>query len=168
MMHRGLQAVVALAAAAVPVSATAYVDVELANGRHVIGESAQTQGTKLVVYRPSGNLEVDQATVRSIQERSGTMPAEPAGPKSGSETPEADSSAPSSPTGHRPPATAKDAAAREREITNKLFEVYRYRLAAMNREDKAAFEKLDKESKQLENERGSLRKQRAQQKKEHP
>jgi len=58
------------------VPAHAYVDIELNNGRHVVGESYGRQGEKLIVYRHLGAIEIDRGAVRSIQERTGEMPAE--------------------------------------------------------------------------------------------
>src|SRR5205823_7889172 len=71
-----LIAVATVACAFVPALAIAYVDIELDNGRHVAGESCEEHGDKVVVHRPLGAIEVDRATVRSIRELGGEMPAD--------------------------------------------------------------------------------------------
>ena len=152
-------AVAAAASGLVPALATAYVDIELDNGRHVAGESYTDQGDKLVVYRPLGAIEVDRATVRSIRELSGEMPADVQRNLSPAAAAALQSSSsPAQPYLGAAVAASSDPRARQREITTKLFEVYRVRLAAKNRGDDAEFQKLDKEAKQLENERLSLHK----------
>ena len=142
-------------AALISSPAAAWVDVELDNGRHVIGESVQPQGDKLVVYRPIGAIEVDQKTVRSIQQRSGEMPAD--AQRNLAPSVSATLESPDSPSASLPATSAAtDPDSRRREITTKLFEVYRLRLAAKNRGDDEAFQKYEKESKQLEHEREAL------------
>ncbi len=154
-----LLAVATVAYALAPARAIAYVDIELDNGRHVAGESYTDQGDKLVVYRPLGAIEVDRATVRSIREQSGEMPADAQRnlSPSASAAPQSSASQPQLRLGPSP-AASSDPQARQREITAKLFEVYRVRLAAKNRGDDAEFQKLDKQAKQLEQERLSLHK----------
>ncbi len=51
----------------------AYVDIELDGGRHVKGESYSADAGKLVVYKPSGAVEIDRSTVRSIREVEGSL-----------------------------------------------------------------------------------------------
>jgi hypothetical protein len=150
-------AVATAACALVPALATAYVDIELDNGRHVAGESYTDQGDKLVVYRPLGAIEVDRATVRSIRELSGEMPADVQRNLSPAASAALQSSSPpAQPSRGGAEVASSDPQARQREITAKLFEVYRVRLAAKNRGDDAEFQKLDKEATQLENERATL------------
>ncbi len=152
-------AVATVACALAPALATAYVDIELDNGRHIAGESYTDQGDKLVVYRPLGAIEVDRATVRSIREVSGEMPADVQRNLSPAAVAALQSSSsPAQPSRGAASAASSDPQARQREITAKLFEVYRVRLAAKNRGDDAEFQKLDKEATQLENERLSLHK----------
>jgi hypothetical protein len=149
--------VVGVACTLAPALAIAYVDIELDNGRHVAGESYEDHGDKLVVHRPIGAIQVDRATVRSIRELSGEMPADAHRNLSPAASAALQSSAsqPQSPLAASP-AASSDPQARQREITTKLFEVYRVRLAAKNRGDDAEFQKLDKEATQLENERATL------------
>jgi len=135
-----------------PTASMAYVDIELEGNRHVIGDSYADQGGKLVVYRPSGAVEVDRALVRSIHERSGDMPSdvqrfavpEAAAPASASAP---STGAPSA--GVR----SKDPQARDRELATKLIDIRMNRLAAMQRGDDAAMKKLDKEINTLQGER---------------
>jgi len=56
-------------------SAQAYVDIELDGGSHVKGESysSSPESGKLVVYRPSGAIEIDRSKVRSIREVDGSL-----------------------------------------------------------------------------------------------
>jgi hypothetical protein len=150
-----LVAVATVAYALVPALSIGYVDIELDNGRHVAGESYTDQGDKLVVYRPLGAIEVDRATVRSIRELSGEMPADVQRNLSPAAAAALQSSSPPAQSS-RGVAASSDPQARQREITAKLFEVYRVRLAAKNRGDDAEFQKLDKEATQLEDERLSL------------
>jgi hypothetical protein len=149
-------AVAAAACALVPTLATAYVDIELDNGRHVAGESYEDHGNKLVVHRPVGAIEVDRTTVRSIRELSGEMPADVQRNLSPAASAALQSSSPPAQSSRGVAAASSDPQARQREITAKLFEVYRVRLAAKNRGDDAEFQKLDKEATQLVNERATL------------
>jgi hypothetical protein len=152
-----LVAVATVAYALVPALSIAYVDVELDNGRHVAGESYEDRGDKVVVHRPLGAIEVDRATVRSIRELSGEMPADVQrnlSPAAAAALQSSSSQAQPSRGGAAVAST--DPQARQREITAKLFEVYRVRLAAKNRGDDAEFQKLDKEATQLENERAKV------------
>jgi hypothetical protein len=134
-------------------SASAYVDVELTNGRHVIGDSYTDAGVKLIVYRPLGAVEVDSATVRAVHEKDGAMPSDRQSTVAAPSAP----SSPSSPVVASLSSTATGPEERAQEITQKLFEVYRFRFAAQNRGDQQAFQKYDKEAKQLEQERAAAR-----------
>jgi hypothetical protein len=130
----------------------AYVDIELEGNRHVIGDSYVDQGGKLVVYRPSGAVEVDRASVRSIHERSGDMPSAVQRFAVPDAAAPASASAPS--TGAPSAGVhSKDPQARDRELATKLIDIRLNRLAAMQRGDDAAMKKLDKEINTLQGER---------------
>ena len=129
----------------------AYVDIELDSGRHVKGDSYSSQDDKLVVYRPSGTVEIDRATVRSIREVEGSSGDEvsPAPPPVGVAPSTAAASA-------VPPAAspaAKDPKAREHELSHKLVNIRLNRLAASQRGDEETMKKLDKEIHSLQAER---------------
>ena len=137
-------------------AAGAYVDIELEGGRHVIGESYSADGQRLTVYRPSGVLELDRSTVRSIQERAGNM----GGDMQSSSLPAADGSGAPAPGAHKDTtalshAVAKDPEAREHELAHSLIDTRLERLAAMQRGDDATIKKLDKEINKLQTERQS-------------
>jgi hypothetical protein len=142
----------------------AYVDVELDGNRHVIGESYSAAGDKVIVYRPSGAVEVDRAAVRSIQERSGEMPAEVhsassgVAPSSGSPS----SGAAPSGVGASTQTTLKDPKAREEELAHQLIEMRLNRLAAKQRGDDETIKALDKEIKTRQGERESIWKKQEQ------
>jgi hypothetical protein len=139
------------AAALAARAAFAYVDVELDGGHHMIGDSYVAQGDKLVIYRPSGAVEVDRAAVRSIQEHSGSA----AGDVQSFSVPS--KPAPSSPTSPKPrvapPAPAKDPAERERELGRQLVTTRLDRLAAEQRGDEEAQKDLEKQIRTLTAER---------------
>ena len=145
----------ALVAIQFPLAAVdAYVDIELDNGRHVVGETYKDEGAKLVVYRPIGKVEVDRTSVRSVRELLGAMPSDAQKTIAPASAPESSTSAVSSVQRAGPSSSAPDA--RAREITSKLFEVYRFRLAAKNRGDEESFAKFDKEATRLVQERAEL------------
>jgi hypothetical protein len=138
-------------------TSNAYVDMELDGNRHVIGEYYSAEGDKLVVYRPSGAIEVDRATVRSIQERSGEMPAEVHAVSSGAATSSAppSSGAPSGAVGTTPEKPVKDPQSREQELGRELIQMRLNRLAAKQRGDEEAIKQFDKEIKTRQAERES-------------
>jgi len=135
-----------------------YVDIELDGNRHVIGESYSAAGDKLVVYRPSGAIEVDRAAVRSIQERSGEMPAEAHSVSSGVATSSGgpSSGAASAGVGATTQTTVKDPKARDEEVAHELLDMRLNRLAAKQRGDDETIKKLDKEIKTRQTERESI------------
>jgi len=142
----------------------AYVDVELDGNRHVIGESYSSVGDKVTVYRPSGAIEVDRAVIRSIQERSGEMPAELHSTSSGSATSSAAprSGAPSGGVGASTETTVKDPKARDEELSHELINMRLNRLAAKQRGDDETMNTLDKEIKTRQSERESIWKKQGQ------
>jgi len=143
----------------VPAIAAAYVDIELDNGRHVVGDSYKDAGAKLVVYRPAGAVELDRANVRSIKELAGRTPSDRQQTIEPSQASEPSSGLATFDLGHASAATgaaATPSQLRAKEITAKLFEVYRFRLAAKNRGDEAEYAKLDKEAERLNKERAEL------------
>ena len=136
----------------------AYVDIELDGNHHVIGESYSAAGDKLVVYRPSGAIEVDRATVRSIQERAGEMPAEVHSVSSGGSTSSGgpSSSAASAGVSATTQSPPKDPKARDEELAHQLLDMRLNRLAAKQRGDDDTINKLDKEIKTRQAERESI------------
>jgi hypothetical protein len=135
-----------------PFAGEAYVDVELNSGRHVIGQSYTDQGGKLIVFRPSGAIELDRTSVRSIQEPAGDMPSEVG--VTASSLPVVDAVGTSAPKGQAGTATRTiDPATRERELAHQLIDVRLNRLAATQRSDDEAIKKLDKQIKSLQGER---------------
>ncbi len=150
-------------------TSNAYVDIELDGNRHVIGEYYSAQGDKVVVYRPSGAIEVDRAAVRSIQERSGAMPAEvhsaPSGAATSSAVPSSavpSSAAPSGGVGASTQTVVKDPKARDEELAHELLEIRLNRLAAKQRGDDETMKTLDKEIKTRQGERESIWKKQEQ------
>lgn len=134
--------------------AHAYVDVELDGGRHVIGQYYTDQGGKLTVFRPSGAIELDRKSIRSIQEPPGDMPSEVIGTVS--DAPAATAASVASPGGHTvTESKAKDPEARERELGHQLVNMRLDRLAATQRGDNDAVKKLDKQINSLQGERQS-------------
>ena len=149
---RTFPVIVTFAACAVaPATAQAFVDVELDGGRHLIGESYSADGEKIVVYRPSGNLEFDRASVRSIHEREGVMPIDV--PKLDVPSAPGSSQPPSgAPTG-APSARSTDPAAHDEALAHRLIDLRLNRLAAKQRGDDQTQQKLDKEIGTLQTER---------------
>jgi hypothetical protein len=142
----------------------AYVDIELEGNRHVVGESYSAEGDKVVVYRPSGAIEVNRAAVRSIQERSGAMPAEVQSAPSGGPTSSAvpSSGASSAGAGVSTQSTVKNPKARDEELAHELLEMRLNRLAAKQRGDDETLKALDKEIKTRQGERESIWKKQEQ------
>jgi hypothetical protein len=133
-----------------PVSAVAYVDVELDGNRHVIGTSYAVQGAKLIVYRQTGAVEINRDTVRAIRERDGAAPSDH--PVASTATPQhanAKTAAAIRPTDGR----VHDPQARERELASRLMAVRIDRLAAKQRGEHDTVEKLEKDIRQLQGER---------------
>ncbi len=129
----------------------AYVDVELNSGSHVKGESYSSEGGKLVVYRPSGAVELDRSTVRSIREMEGSSNYEvaPASPAA-SAAPAAAAPAPAPPMAR---VETKDPKERDSELSHQLMHMRLDRLAASQRGDQETLKKLDKEIGSLQKER---------------
>ncbi len=125
----------------------AYVDIELDGNRHVVGESYSAEGNKLVVYRPSGAVELDRTSVRSIHEGTGHMPADVQSSSVSAAADAASPPAPSGPTssGASAHTTAKDPQARDDELAHKLMNMRLDRLAAAQRGDDTTIKKLDKQ-----------------------
>jgi hypothetical protein len=132
----------------------AYVDIELEGGRHVKGESYSAQAGKLVVYKPSGAVEIDRSTVRSIREVEGSLnepAAVPAEPPAAAPPPAPAKAAVSPPAASSP--VNKDPKERENELARQLMFVRLDRLAASQRGDQETLKKLDKEIGSLQKER---------------
>jgi len=139
-------------------SAHAYVDIELDGGSHVKGESysSSPETGKLVVYRPSGAIEIDSSKVRSIREVGGSLTDDAARSQPSAAT------APAAPVASVPAATAPSIAApvqtrdpkeRDRELSHHLMHMRLDRLAASQRGDQDTMKKLDKEIGSLQKER---------------
>jgi hypothetical protein len=139
-------------------SAQAYVDIELDSGSHVKGESysSSPETGKLVVYRPSGAIEIDRSKVRAIREMGGSLTDDAA-----LSQPSA-ASAPAAPVASVPAATApstaprqqtKDPKERDRELSHQLMHMRLDRLAASQRGDQGTMKKLDQEIGSLQKER---------------
>lgn len=145
------------AAALSPPLARAYVDVELEGNRHIVGDSYAVEGTKLMVYRSSGNVEVDRSAVLAIHERPGDAPTDVQRPVARSESAPA-AAAPSSRSSDggveaAPSTHTTDPAAREEELGRSLMNLHLDRLAARQRGDDEALRKLDSEIGKLQTER---------------
>jgi hypothetical protein len=142
----------------------AYVDIELDGNHHVIGESYSAAGGKVIVYRPSGAIEVDRAAIRSIQERSGAMPAEVHSVSSGTATSsrgasssgDASLGAVSAGSGATTQTSVKDPKARDEQLARELIQMRLNRLAAKQRGDDETIKALDKEIKTRQSERESI------------
>jgi hypothetical protein len=135
-------------------SSDAYVDVELEGGAHVKGDSysSSSETGKLIVYRPSGAIEIDRSKVRSIREVEGSL-SEPAAPSQPSAT--VASTAPAK-TAAPLPATlgeTKDPKERDQQLSHQLMHMRLDRLAASHRGDEETMKKLDKEIGSLQKER---------------
>jgi hypothetical protein len=135
-----------------PTLALAYVDIELDGNRHIVGDSYSASDTKLVVYRRSGNVEVDRASVRSIREVQGEMPTEVQQPVARPASEPASASS-ASVSAAAPPTHAADPAARDEELGRSLMDLHLNRLAARQRKDAEALKKLDAEIGKVEAER---------------
>jgi len=136
--------------------ASAYVDIELNNHQHVLADSYRAEGNKLIVYRPSGGMEIDRATIKSIQERDGELPRE--APRAATAEEPAATDASPQPAAAAPRAAPSDPRHRDNELSRRLIYIYGDRLAAKNRGDKQEVERLEKEAKPLERERAALQK----------
>ena len=139
-------------------SAHAYVDIELDGGSHVKGESYSSSPDtgKIVVYRPSGAIEIDRSKVRSIREVDGSLTEDAALSRPSAAT------APAAPIASVPAATApstaapvqtKDPKERDRELSHQLMHMRLDRLAASQRGDQDTMKKLDKEIGSLQKDR---------------
>lgn len=132
----------------------AYVDVELEGGRHVKGESYSAEAGKLVVYKPSGAVEIDRSTVRSIREVEGSLDEPAAAPAESSAA--AASPAPAKAAAPPPAAShpvTEDPKERENELARQLMFIRLDRLAASQRGDQETLKKLDGEIGSLQKER---------------
>ncbi|MGH7819760.1 MAG: hypothetical protein ACREQ9_08305 [Candidatus Binatia bacterium] len=143
--------------------AQAYFEVELTTGGTVLASSYTEAGAKLLLYRPSGVLEVDRTAVKEIRERSGAVPeaaapkpiAEPAPAPVRQQKAEIVESAPSVviPQG-------EDPAKVERALTMKLILANRDMLFARNAgEDEKSLEKRKKEIERIQKQRETIQKQ---------
>lgn len=132
----------------IPRAVLAYVDVELDGNRHMIGDSCETKGDKLVIYRPSGAIEVNKAEVRSVQEREGTA----AGDLQSSSIPDPPSqSSGNAPTVHAATRSPeKDLAKRDGAVVHQMIMLRLDRLGAVNRHDDTAVKNFDKQLKTLD------------------
>ena len=139
-------------------SAHAYVDIELDGGSHVKGESYSSSPDtgKIVVYRPSGAIEIDRSKVRAIREMEGSLIDDAARSQPSAAT------APAAPIASVPAATApstaapvqtKDPKERDRELSHQLMHMRLDRLAASQRGDQDTMKKLDKEIGSLQKDR---------------
>jgi hypothetical protein len=135
-------------------SSDAYVDVELDGGAHVKGDSysSSSETNKIIVYRPTGAIEIDRSKVRSIREVEGSLDELPA--PSQSSAPMA-STAPAKAVA-APRATlaeTKDPKERDQQLSQQLMHMRLDRLAASQRSDQETMKKLDKEIGSLQKER---------------
>jgi hypothetical protein len=136
--------------------ALAYVDIELDGGSHVKGESysSSPETGKLIVYRPSGAIEIDRSKVRSIREVDGSLTDDAALSQPSAATAPA---APVAPVSVAPASTApqqtKDPKERDRQLSHQLINMRLDRLAASQRGDQETMNKLDKEIGSLQKER---------------
>ena len=140
-----------LAVLSIPCGASAYFDVELEGNRHIFGDEYVARGDKLLIFGPSGEVEVDRAAVRTIQERSGSLAADVERSSTRGEN-----AAAGAPPSIAPPvaaAPAKDPAERDRELAHRLINTRLDRLAAEQRGDDEAQKKLDKQIGTLQAER---------------
>ena len=147
---------VLVASALAPVAVRAGVDVELEGNRHVLGSSYTDEGGKLVVSRPSGAVEIDRASVRSIRQYDGDAAADQqalAAPHSGASSPAA--SAPDAVSSAATQIRAKDPEARDRELGSRLMKMRIERLAAAQRGDHEAAKKLEKDIQKFQGERNT-------------
>ena len=144
--------IVLLASGIAPRLCHAYVDIELESGRHVIGQSYTDKAGKLTVYRPSGAIEIDRVSVRSIHEPSGDMPAE-GGTANESPAPATDAQPPTKAAIRVEP--SKDPAEREHQLSHQLIHMRLNRLAALQRGDDETMKNLDKQINKLQDERQS-------------
>jgi hypothetical protein len=137
-------------------SAHGYVDIELDGGSHVKGESYSSppESGKIVVYRPSGAIEIDRSKVRSIREVGGSLIDDAAiSQPSAAMAPAAPvASVPAAPSSAVPQQT-KDPKERDTELSHHLMHMRLDRLAASQRGDQDTMKKLDKEIGSLQKER---------------
>jgi hypothetical protein len=133
-----------------PVAGHAYVDVELQSSRHVVGASYVVDGDKLIVYRPSGAVEVNRHAVRSIHERDGELSSDRQNP---AVSPSTATKVAANDTASSP--SVEDPQRRDHELASKLMQMRIERLAAKQRRDQESMEKIDKEISQLQGERNT-------------
>jgi hypothetical protein len=137
-------------------SSAAYVDVELEGGAHVKGESysSSPESGKLVVYRPSGAIEIDRSKVRSIREVDGSLTEDAAlSQPSAAMAPAAPVAPVSAAPASAAPKQTRDPKERDRELSHQLMHMRLDRLAASQRGDQDTMKKLDKEIGSLQKER---------------
>ena len=125
----------------------AYVDIELEGNRHIVGDSYQSDGDKLTVFRPSGAIDVPRSSVRSIQQLPGALPS-------------AQDAAASSGPSAKAASSVKDPGQRDRDLAYQLLDIRMQRLTAQQRGDDAAMKTLDAQIKTLQGERNSPSKKR--------
>jgi hypothetical protein len=137
-------------------SAHAYVDIELDGGSHVKGESysSSPESGKLVVYRPSGAIEIDRSKVRSIREVDGSLTEDAALSRpSAAMAPAAPVAPVSAAPASAAPQQTRDPKERDRELSHQLMHMRLDRLAASQRGDQDTMKKLDKDIGSLQKER---------------
>jgi hypothetical protein len=137
-------------------SSHAYVDIELDTGSHVKGESYSSSPDtgKLVVYRPSGAIELDRSKVRSIREVDGSLTDDAAlSQPSAAMAPAAPVAPVSAARASAAPQQSRDPKERDRELSHQLMHMRLDRLAASQRGDDETMKKLDKEIGSLQKER---------------
>jgi hypothetical protein len=137
-------------------STHAYVDIELDSGAHVKGESysSSPEAAKIVVYRPSGAIEIDRSKVRAIREVGGSLSDDAALSQPSAAMAPATHVAPAlvAPASTAPQPT-KDPKERDRELSHQLMTMRLDRLAASQRGDQDTMKTLDKEIGSLQKER---------------
>ncbi len=152
--HHALGFSVLFGVAVVP-GAQAYVSVEMDNGRVVVGNVYQELERKIVVFSPSGAVELERAKVRRIDEHEGNVPADLAGPS----TPLKSPAVVSGRVPERPKPTSgkdeKDPKKRDDTIARQLIFLYRDRAMARNNKDLAAVDLLNTRIQELEAERSA-------------
>jgi ribosomal protein L12E/L44/L45/RPP1/RPP2 len=147
----------AIAALTLSVPSThAYVDIELDGGSHVKGESysSSPESGKLVVYRPSGAIEIDRSKVRSIREVDGSLTEDAALSRpSAAMAPAAPVAPVSAAQASAAAQQTRDPKEHDRELSHQLMHMRLDRLAASQRGDQDTMKKLDKEIGSLQKER---------------
>lgn len=140
--------------------AEADVDIQLREGGSVVARSYEVRDDKILIYRDTGELELDRSDVVAIHERrvdaGDDGAAASAAPVAASSAPAAANAAAPEPVSNA--ATADDPSALERSLTRSLILANRDLFFAQNRrEDAEAIEKRKDEIKKLERQRDEAR-----------